>query len=176
MLWYRYWDHIYHARFALLSDFKASICSTHNIGDILGISLNRQQRSPRNTMLCECTLCQRSTYQWNNLLVLLHRCKGICTRSCLYHEGWLGNQIGLKSLSRAWIKVQQGGHAQEPWERSSTTAELLRDCKHSRTLTMSTKLLCGALWVRKLQPVKSGNICAGKGGTYKCCCTVYCLP
>jgi hypothetical protein len=62
MLWYRYWDHIYHARFALLSDFKASICSTHNIGDILGISLNRQQRSPHNTMLCECTLCQRSTY------------------------------------------------------------------------------------------------------------------
>jgi hypothetical protein len=86
MLWYRYWDCVYHARFALLSDFKSSICSTHNSGDILGISLSRQQRSPHNTMLYECTLCQRSTYQCNNLLVLLHCCKGICTRSCLYHE------------------------------------------------------------------------------------------
>jgi hypothetical protein len=114
MLWYRYWDRIYHARFALLSDFKSSICSTHNSGDILGISLSRQQRSPHNTMLYECTLWQRSTYHCNNLLVLLHCCKGICTRSSLHHEVLAGESD--RPQESVWGLNQ--GAARRSWSRT----------------------------------------------------------
>jgi hypothetical protein len=71
-------------------------------------------------------------------------------RNCVYLSWSVvgrGNRpIDLKSLSRAWIKVQQGGHGQEPWKKELTlpdySVHLVLVCwSHSRDWSIQLILM-----------------------------------